>query len=189
MEDLIARFGLVAICLGATIEGDVILILAGVTAHLGLVSLPLAMGAGATGCFTGDLAWYLVGRHRSSAIRETRVYGAIGPTVERIASRIGPWQITSSRLIYGTRIATMLYWGVRRLPLPTFVLIDLAGCAVWATLLGAVGYGASSGAMLLIGEVKRVELWLLGAVAGSLLAFLAIRVVFARTRPAREADR
>jgi membrane protein DedA with SNARE-associated domain len=116
------------------------------------------------------------------------VYRAVGPTVERIATRIGPWQITTSRLLYGTRIATMLYWGVRRLSLSTFVLIDLAACAVWATLLGAAGYGASSGAMLLIGEVKRVELWLLGAVAGSLLAFLAIRVVFARTRPARKAD-
>ena len=184
MEELIARFGLVAVFIGAALEGDVVLILGGVSAHLGLMKLPLAMAVGAAGCFTGDLAWHLVGRHRSVAIRESRVYRAVGPTVERVASRIGPWQITTSRVLYGTRIATMLYWGVRRLSLSKFVLIDLVGCVVWATLLGAAGYGASSGAMLLIGEVKRLEVWLLGAVAASVLVLLTIRVWFARAHRA-----
>ena len=120
MEEIIVRFGLVAVYIGAAIEGDVILVLSGVIAHLGFMNLPLAMGIGAAGCFTGDLVWYLVGRLRSEAIRDTRAYRVVGPTVERIATRIGPWQIATSRFLYGTRIVTMLYWGVRRLSFPRF---------------------------------------------------------------------
>jgi membrane protein DedA with SNARE-associated domain len=180
MEDLIVRFGLVAVYLGAAIEGDVILVLSGVTAHLGFMKLPLAMGVGAAGCFTGDVAWYLAGRLRSEAIKEMRAYRAVGPTVERLAARIGPWQIVSSRFLYGTRIATMVFWGVRRLSFRRFALIDLVGCAVWATLLGTIGYAASTGAMVILGDVKRIELWLLGAAAASLIAFLAIRIAGVR---------
>ena len=74
MEDLIVRFGLVAVYVGAAIEGDVILVLSGVTAHLGLMNLPLAMGVAAAGCFTGDVAWYVAGRLRQGLeqVREER---------------------------------------------------------------------------------------------------------------------
>ena len=36
--------------------------------------------------------------------------------------------------------------------------------------------------MVLIGEVKQIELWLLGAVAGSVIVFLAIRIACVRAR-------
>jgi membrane protein DedA with SNARE-associated domain len=182
LEELVVRFGLVAVYIGAAIEGDVILVLSGVTAHLGFVNLPLAVGVGAAGSLTGDMAWYVAGRLRSEAIKDMRAYRAFGPTVERVAARVGPWQIVTSRLLYGTRIATMVFWGVRRLSFPRFVLIDLVGCAVWATLLGMLGYGGSRGAMLVLGEVKRVELWLLGALAVSVGVFLAIRIAYVRAR-------
>jgi membrane protein DedA with SNARE-associated domain len=180
LEEIIVRFGLVAVYIGAAIEGDVILVLSGVTAHLGFVNLPLAMGVGAAGCLTGDMVWYVAGRLRSDAIKGVRAYRVVGPTVERIATRVGPWQIVTSRFLYGTRIATMVFWGVRRLSFPRFVLIDLVGCAVWAALLGTLGYAASRGAMIILGEVKRVEFWLLGAAAGSVIVFLAIRIAGVR---------
>jgi membrane protein DedA with SNARE-associated domain len=177
MEDLIVRFGLAAVFIGAAVEGDVILVLGGVTAHLGLMNLPLAMGVGAAGCLTGDLGWYFAGRLRSEAIKGMRAYQVIGPAVERIATRVGPWQIATSRLLYGARIASMLYWGIHRLAFPRFALIDLVGCAGWAALLGTLGYAASTGAMLILGDVRRIELWLLGAVVGCVIVYLTIRLV------------
>jgi membrane protein DedA with SNARE-associated domain len=182
MEEIIVRFGLVAVYIGAAIEGDVTLVLSGVVAHLGFINLPLAMCLGAGGCFTGDTVLYFAGRLRSEAIRHTRAYRVVGPTVERIATRVGPWQIAASRFLYGTRMATMLFWGARQLSFPRFALIDLVGCAVWAALLGTVGYAASSGAMIILGEIKRVELWLLGAAAGSVIIFLAVRIACVRAR-------
>lgn len=182
MEEVIVRFGLVAVFLGASVEGDVTLILTGVIAHLGFMNLAIAIGVCACGCFTGDLFWYLLGRFRSDNFRNSKAYRLVGPAVERIAARIGPWQIAASRLVYGTRMATMFYWGIQRLSYRRFALIDILSCVVWAALLGTMGYSASLGAMALIGEVKQLELWLLGAVACSILVFLALRILLSRTR-------
>ena len=172
MEDLIIRFGLVAVFVVATVEGDLVLVLAGVTAHLGLISLWPAIAMGAAGCLTGDLAWYFVGRSRSEAIRGSRLYGKVGPAVERIAKRVGSPQILTARFMYGTRVATMLFWGIQHLPLGRFVAVDAAGCVGWATARGLAGYGASSGAAALLGDVKRAEVWLLGALGGSIVLLI-----------------
>jgi membrane protein DedA with SNARE-associated domain len=182
MEDLIIRFGLAAVYIGAVIEGDVTLFLCGVTAHLGLINLPLGVAVAAAGCFTGDLFWYAAGRLHSGTIKGMRAYRVVGPSVERAAARIGPWQIVVSRVVYGTRIATMVFWGVQRLPLAKFAFVGAVGCVGWAVLLGALGYAASTGAALILGEVKRVELWMLGAIAGSLLLFFAMRLASASVR-------
>jgi membrane protein DedA with SNARE-associated domain len=182
MEDLILRFGLVAVFLVATVEGDLILVLAGVTAHLGLLPLWPAIAMSAGGCLTGDLAWYGIGRSRSDAIRRTRAYSRVGPAVERVAGRLGSWQILTARFMYGTRVATMLFWGVHRLPLQRFVSVDAVGCLAWAAVLGLVGYGASSGAAALVGEVKRAEIWLLVSLGVSIVALLAGRWVVQRRK-------
>lgn len=182
MEALIARFGLVVIFLGACLEGDLVLVLAGVTAHMGLVDLPLALGAGAAGCLTGDVLLFGVGRSRSAAIQQSRLYRAVGPAVERVAARLGYWQILASRAMYGTRVATMLFWGVRRSAVKKFLLTDAVGCAAWAGLLGMVGFAASNGATTILGEVRRAELWLLGAAGVALVVLLAVRLLLKRFR-------
>jgi membrane protein DedA with SNARE-associated domain len=186
IHELIVRFGLVAVYIGSAVEGDIVPLLGGVVSRLGLMNLPLVIGLAAAGCFTGDLAWYFAGRHRSDAIRDSRIYRSFGPRVELLAARVGPWQIAVSRLVYGTRIASMLFWGAHRLSLPKFVLIDLIGCTIWAVLLGTLGYVGSTAAMVFFGELKRVEFWLLCAAAASLVIFLGIK--FASSKARRPAD-
>lgn len=115
MEAFIAHFGLIAVFLGAIFDGDLVLVLAGVIAHLGLMDLWVAMGFAAAGCFAGDFGWYLLGRVRSDAIRNSRAYRKVGPVVERLSNRVGAWQIIAARFMYGTRVATMLFWGTHRL--------------------------------------------------------------------------
>jgi membrane protein DedA with SNARE-associated domain len=182
MEDLILRYGPIAVLLIATVEGDLILVLAGVTAHLGLMHLWLAIAMGAGGCLAGDLGWYAIGRSRSDAIRQSRAYRRVGPAVERVATRLGTWQILTARFMYGTRVATMLFWGVHRLPLGRFAAVDAAGCVGWALALGVVGYGASTGAAAILGEVKRAEIWLLGALLASAAVLVVARWALRRRR-------
>lgn len=182
IEELIVRFGLVAVYIGSAIEGDIVPLLGGVVSRLGLMDLPWAIGLAAAGCFTGDVAWYFVGRLRSEAIRDSRIYRTFGPRVELVAERVGPWQISVSRLVYGTRIASMLFWGAHHLSLPKFILIDLIGCVIWAVLLGTLGYVGSTAAMVFFGELKQIQFWLLCAAIVSLVVFLAIKFATARAR-------
>ena len=176
MEALIARFGLAMVLLGTAVEGDVTMMLAGVTAHLGLFSIATVVAVGALGGFAGDSFFYAMGRWHSDTIRSTDLYRRAGPAIARFSARFGPLEIIVARFIYGTRVASMVFWGVARLPLWQFALIDALGCALWAAVLGGLGYTLSGSAVLLLGRVKRVELWLLGALlvcAGLVLLYRA----------------
>lgn len=169
MEDLISRYGLFGIFFGAAVEGDATLILTGVTGALGLLNLPLALAIGVVGAVSGDALWYAAGRWRSEAIRNSRLYQRAGPSVERLVDRVGPWQIVIARFVYGTRGATMLFWGARRLSVRRFLFYDVVGCVLWAAILGTIGYVGSHGAKTLMRGVVRAEMWLLSVVLAFVL--------------------
>ncbi len=187
MQALVLQFGLVMIFFGTAIEGDVTMMLAGVTAHLGLFRLSSAIAVGALGGFTGDVFFYGMGRWHSTTIRGTQLYRRAEPAIGRFTARFGPLEIIVSRFIYGTRIASMVFWGVAGLPLWRFLLIDALGCALWALVLAGLGYTLSGSAVLLLGHVKRVQVWLAGALLGCIALVFLYRALLQR-RARRRAE-
>lgn len=180
LEHLVARYGLWAVFLGAAVEGDLTLILAGVAAHLGYFSFPLAIVAGTLGSQVGDLAWYCLGRWRGPRFREGRLYRRVGPQIERLAERLGAVELIAARFVYGTKAASMVFWGLHGLALPRFLVIDAIGCVLGSLVFTGVGYAVSGSAAALLGKVRRVELWLLGAVAVGVLVVLIIHLTAKR---------
>jgi membrane protein DedA with SNARE-associated domain len=173
LEHLIAQYGLAAVLIGSAIEGDFTLILAGVFAHLGYFPFPLALAAGVLGSYVGDFAWYLLGRLRGPHFRAGRLYQRVGPRIERLAHRLGAAQLIAARFVYGTKAASMVFWGLHGMSLPRFVLLDAIGCVVGSLVFTGLGYAVSGSATVLLGRVRRVELWLLGAVlVGAVLVFV-----------------
>jgi membrane protein DedA with SNARE-associated domain len=164
---------LAAVLVGSAFEGDFTLILAGVAAHLGYFPFPLAVAAGAIGSMIGDLAWYALGRIRGPRFRAGRLYRRVGHRIEALARRLGPWQLLAARFVYGTKAASMLFWGLHDLPLAKFLLVDGIGAVVGSLVFTGLGYLVSGSATLLLGKVRRVQLWLLGAfVVGVVLVFI-----------------
>ena len=177
LEGLLIRYGLLAVLLGSAVEGDFTLILAGVVSHLGIFEFPLAVLAGAAGSLAADCVWYSVGRLRGPRFRAGRLYRRVGPTIERLARRLGAWELLACRFIYGTKSASMVFWGLHGLPPARFVLIDALGCLLGAAVFAALGYLVSGSATVLLGRVKRIQLWLLGALAvGAGLVYLVHRL-------------
>jgi membrane protein DedA with SNARE-associated domain len=180
VEELVRRYGLWAVFFGTAVEGDLGLILGGVAAHLGLMH-PLAVGiAGALGGFAGDSAWFAVGRRSARELRESAVYRRVGPTIERLVARFGPAQILLARPVWGTRVASMLFWGTQRLAPARFAALDLPASSIWAVLLVSLGYFSSLSVEALLGKVRHVEEWLAGAVVVALAIAIARRLVVAR---------
>lgn len=177
MEEFISNFGLFGIFVGAAIEGDVAIVVAGVTASLGLLGLAPAMAAAIAGCLAADSFWFLLAKSRAEAIRATRVYRAVGLQVEALAMRLGPWHIVYCRFIYGTRIATMMLWGLRELSYRHFIALDILGCLIWAALLGTLGYLGSESAEKMLGQAQEAEMWFLGFVAAVVGVVIAYRKV------------
>jgi membrane protein DedA with SNARE-associated domain len=173
LEALVARYGLAAVFLGSALEGDFTLILAGVAAHLGYFPFPLALAAGAAGSFLGDLAWYVLGRVRGPRFRAGHLYRRMGHRIERLAARLGPAELIASRFVYGTKAASMVFWGLHGLRAGRFALVDGVGCVLGAFVFTGLGYLVSGSATILLGRVRRVQLWLLGAlVVGVLLVVI-----------------
>ncbi len=171
------NYGLLAVFCAATIEGDLTLILAGVVAHLGLFDLGPAIVAGILGNLVGDTAWYLLGRSHARRIRQSRLYERVGPTIERLAHRLGNWQLLAARVVYGTRNASMLFWGLHGLRFGRFVAIDLLGCALWSSLFAGLGFLLSGSAAAIVGRVRRVELYLGAAVVvAAIVVYLVNRL-------------
>jgi membrane protein DedA with SNARE-associated domain len=173
LSSLVAHYGLLAVFLGSALEGDFTLILAGVAAHLRYFPFPLAVAAGAAGSLLGDLAWYGLGRVRGPRFRAGRFYRRVGHRIEALARRLGPSQLLAARFVYGTKAASMVFWGLHELPLAKFLLVDGIGVVLGSTVFTGLGYLVSGSATLLLGKVRRVQRWLLGALlTGAVLVFL-----------------
>jgi len=184
LEELIGRVGLPAVFAGAAAEGDLSPFLSGVVAHLGLLPLGAVVVVATLGMLAGDLVWYGIGRHRHELLRGSAAYRRSLGVVESYVDKVGAAQLLMARVIYGTRIMSMIYWGARRLPIGRFLAIDLLGCTLWATLLSLLGYFLSNQAAQILGEIKAVERWLLGALVVGLIG-VALHLALGRRRLAR----
>jgi membrane protein DedA with SNARE-associated domain len=174
LQQLLIDYGLIGVIVGSAFEGDFTLLLGGVVAHLGIFAFPLAVAAGAIGSLLGDTAWYALGRIRGPRFREGKLYRRVGPTIERLANRMGPWELLAARFVYGTKAASMVFWGLQGLSLPRFLLIDALGCVLGSLVFTSLGYLVSGSATVLMGHVQRFELWLLGAFIVGIIIVIVI---------------
>ncbi|MBI3450665.1 MAG: DedA family protein [Acidobacteria bacterium] len=182
LEQFLTNWGLIAVFAAAIVEGDVSLVLAGFVARMGFTTLPATVLIAALGLLITDTFWFGLGRWRSGWVRGTRLYARAEPTVRAVAERLGPRQIILSRFVYGTRLPTMFFWGVLGLSFTRFFLLDVFGCLLWSTLLAGAGFALSESASALVGEVKRVEIWLLTALIAGVLVLLVMRLIARRRR-------
>ena len=162
MELMLIKYGLVAVFLAAMLEADVIPILAGVGAHHGYFNPVVVVVAATAGALAGDCVWFYIGRH--NLIKDSKLLNRIRSKAEILFRRVGDWQIPLSHVIYGTRIATMVFIGARGSSPRRFVFVDGAACLALTTLLFSLGFALSASVSTILVNVRRVEVVLLIAV-------------------------
>jgi len=146
-----------AVFLGAMIEGDITLLLAGVLARYGIFNLEHVLMTATLGGFTGDMASYTIGRFFRKRAQSTSLYIRNRPKLERLTKRFGAFAIFAVKYIWGLRTASSIFWGVTHLGAGRFSGLTLLSCALWVIVLSGLGYFFTGGVEILIGEVKRVE--------------------------------
>jgi membrane protein DedA with SNARE-associated domain len=162
VEQLLIRYGLFAVFGAAMVEADVVPVLAGVAAHRGFFNPVFAVIATSTGALTGDCIWFYLGRFK--LLQQSKLFRRIRPKAEALFRRVGSWQIPASHVIYGTRVATMIFLGGRGSSFAKFALVDGLSCVALTTVLFSLGYGLSASASAILVNVRRVEIVLLGTV-------------------------
>lgn len=163
MREFLNNYGLLAAFLIALVENDVAFIAIGVVARLGdgdpstpdNFNAVTALAAAVVGALFHDTFWYSIGRQHSEWFKSSKVYQRIGPTIERLANRFGPWEIFFSRFVYGTRNPTSVFWGIHHLPYATFAGIEILALSLWGGLLVTIGINFTGLALKIIGRVER----------------------------------
>ena len=161
MREFLNNYGLWAAFLLALLENDVAFIAIGVVLKLGDdnpltpdLSVFTAVPAAIIGALIHDSGWFAIGYFNSAAIKASRVYRRVGPMVERLAERFGPWELLIARLIYGTRNPSSVFWGIQRLPYVEFAGLEVLALTVWGSLLVTVGFHSTGWALKLMGKVE-----------------------------------
>lgn len=154
----IQQYGYPAVFVGAVLEGETVLALAGMAAHNGYLSLPWVIAAAGLGGFAGDQFYFVVGRRYGQTLisRRPRVAAAV-QRAHALLERYPSLAIISMRFLYGLRIATSLAMGIGRIHWLRFASLNLLSAIVWAPLYAGAGYLFADALELLLGDLKRVE--------------------------------
>lgn len=173
IEEVIRNYGLIAVFFGVALEGDATMILAGVSSHLKLLNFVGVVFVGITAAWIGDTIWYLAGRFAGRYLNKRGYLESPSKKMQAFTRKFGVWSIFASRFVYGTRIATMAFWGYHRYSFGKYAIVEFLGCCMWATFLAGLGYSFSKSAEILIGRIRNLEIWLLiSAVTAAIIVFI-----------------
>ncbi len=162
LESLITQYGYLAILVITFIEGETIVILAGLAAHLGYLDVFWVVMAAITGSFSGDQVWYYLGRHWGARIIAKRLSWQEGAQkVYKHLHRHQYWLILTFRFYYGLRNVTPFVVGAAHVPRLRFFVLNLIGAMVWATAFTYVGFLLGEASHYFIQDLKLYGLYML----------------------------
>jgi len=172
MTAVIERFGVLGVFLlmvpesaCVPVPSEVTLLFSGFAVHQGWMSLPLAVFAATAGNLVGSLLAYGLGASR--VLQRFAPGRAVIHRWEAPLERYGTRAVFLARLVPLARTFVSLPAGARRVRLGPFILLTVAGCALWATAFVLAGEIAGAAWATVGSTVGRV---LLGAGALCMLA-------------------
>lgn len=178
LELLIAKYGLLAIFLGAGIEGETVVMLGGVFAHRHLVSYWSAALAASAGSFAADQLLFFAGRH-AQAYRPVQklIKQPAFVRVTQLLERHPTGFIFAFRFIYGLRAISPVAIGMSSIPSAMFVVLNAMAALIWGPLFTGIGYLFGQGIEQAFGHLPlhRHMFIALGAIVLLLVAGLALR--------------
>jgi membrane protein DedA with SNARE-associated domain len=177
LSQLIEQYGIYGVFALCSVEGDMTLLLSGVMAHggfFGNYGFLKVFLAGTLGGVAGDCVGYTVGSVFRETVKDYRFYKMAQPRIEKLIDKFGGSAIVISKYIYGLRVAMCLFNGIGRMPFWRFLLLDTISCSIWVLILSGAGYFFSGAITSVLGDFKRVGIWLFFIVMIAVIAFYII---------------
>jgi len=186
LEGFIATYGVFVVFVGAALEGETMVVLAGFLAHQGVIDVRTVAIAAFAGSFLGDEAWFWAGRKFADRpfIARQRRRPLFAAALARVEAHPVAF-ILAFRFLYGLRTVSPLAIGASQVPFRLFMVLNAISAAVWAVLITAIGWTFGRTAELALGRIDRVEHKLLAGLAAGILVAVAVyylvRLLRART--------
>jgi len=157
---LIDAYGYVAVAVGALLEGETILALAGLAAHRGYLDLPIVILVAAVFGFAGDQFFFTLGRYHGARIIARYPDGK--KRAEQLDRMLARWHapvIILVRFMYGFRILGPVMLGMGSVKHSTFAFYNAIGALLWAPLVAGLGYLFGHAFEAILHDVKDAEKW------------------------------
>ncbi|MBM3116987.1 DedA family protein [Jeongeupia naejangsanensis] len=183
IAQLLSEYGYLAVFIGCLFEGETVLILAGFAAHEGYLSLPLVLLTALCGGTLGDQVFFLLG-HRFGPQLIAR-FPRWQPAAERVSALLRRYHsglIIGIRFMYGLRIVGPIMIGSSGIPIRRFVVLNLLGAALWATVVGGAGYAFGQSVQWLFAGASHYEAIAVISVIGAALLVAVLRHRWRRNR-------
>lgn len=129
------------IVFGVFLLEDTTVVVVGVLAADGIISVPFALSSLYAGIVLGDIGLYFLGYAASTNARLARYvdHDFVTPFRAWLENRF-VLTVFSARFIPGSRFPTYTASGFFRSPLSTFIITAIAATSIWTTLLFTVSY-------------------------------------------------
>jgi len=141
-------FGEAAAFVGLFLPGETALLLGGVLAATGRVSLPVLLVVAVVAAVLGDSVGYEVGRRGGSPVRRSRLGRRIGAErwnrAEQFVLRRGGPAVFLGRWVGVLRALVPALAGMTGMPYRRFLAWNLAGGVTWATTVVLAGYATGA---------------------------------------------
>jgi membrane protein DedA with SNARE-associated domain len=184
LEGLLADYGYWLIFATTFVEGESVVMIAGVAAASQHMYLPWVMLSAFIGSYLGDQLWFHVGRrygHRL-LVRFPRFQGPAN-RVFRLLERYDTGFILTFRFIYGVRNVTPFALGMSNVSAVRFAVLNFVAAGMWAVTFAGAGYLFGHAIIALIGDMKAYIGYVLLALV--LIAFGVWLIKILRRRPGR----
>jgi membrane protein DedA with SNARE-associated domain len=181
LPGLIDSYGYLAVFVGAFLEGETILALAGLAANRGYLDFLQVVLVAAVAGFLGDQFYFFLGRYKGAKILARFPHAQ--ERAHKFDAMLSRWHaplIIGIRFMYGFRILGPIMLGMGRVPSWKFVVYNLIGAAIWAPLIAGIGYVFGTLLESVLEDMKRVELWAFVALLALGLTGFAIHRLRAR---------
>jgi membrane protein DedA with SNARE-associated domain len=180
LADYLAEYGYIAIAIGAFLEGETILLLAGYAAEQGIFDLRLVMPLGFVGAFAGDQFWfYLARRHGSRWLARRPDLLAKATNTKRLIESHATLFILSFRFIIGLRNLGAVAVALSDVTTRRFVVLNALAALLWSILVISAGYVFGEAATAMLERLEGIEKQLL-AIGGLLACAAVVSIVLRR---------
>ena len=175
--ELLKSYGFFAALLWSCIETDLIFLIIGAFAFSGYLNLIPCFIAAVVGAILHDTVVFWFALKNANWVRSKAVYQKVGPRIERIAQKVGDWELALCRPMYGTRYPSILFWGLQHLSYFRFYFTNGTGLLLWAGLLTTLGYIFGDQFEHLRARVVHLQKSLLIIVIGAIVLFFLARIL------------
>ncbi len=167
------RYGYGILFLGTLLEGEAVVLVAGVLAHAGVLDLGGVILSAWAGSTLNDQALYQLGYRYGEKVLGwlPRIFARHAARAEGFIRRFGDGITVVFRFLYGTRTVTPILLGIHRYPLRRYWWLNILAALVWSAAVAVAGYLLGASIPLMLGELHHLQMALLGAVALAVLFF------------------